>query len=67
MKASATLTRSALAALIVIAAGPALAHSAGETGGSGLLSGMAHPISGWDPVAAMVAVGLWGAFLTGVA
>lgn len=63
MKASATLARFMLAALIVIVAGPALAHSAGETGGSGVLSGMAHPISGWDHVAAMVAVGLWGAFL----
>ncbi len=29
----------------------------------GFLSGMAHPISGLDHVVAMVAVGLWGAFL----
>src|SRR3546814_18852902 len=27
------------------------------------VSGFAHPILGWDHVVAMVAVGLWGAFL----
>jgi urease accessory protein len=35
--------------------------------GSGLVggfwSGVLHPITGWDHVVAMVAVGLWGAFL----
>lgn len=40
----------------------ALAHSeAGFNGG--LASGFWHPILGWDHVVAMVAVGLWGAFL----
>lgn len=29
----------------------------------GFISGFLHPIFGWDHVAAMVAVGLWGAFL----
>jgi urease accessory protein len=29
----------------------------------GLLAGFMHPVLGWDHVAAMVAVGLWGAFL----
>ena len=29
----------------------------------GLVSGFLHPIFGWDHVVAMVAVGLWGAFL----
>ena len=43
-------------------AGPAMAHSQGGVVG-GFLSGMSHPISGWDHVIAMVAVGLWGAFL----
>lgn len=39
-----------------------LAHTeAGVTGG--LLSGFTHPIYGWDHVVAMIAVGLWGAFL----
>lgn len=41
---------------------PALAHT-GEGYGGGFVSGFTHPILGWDHVAAMVAVGLWGAFL----
>lgn len=40
----------------------ALAHS-GEGYGGGFVAGFTHPILGWDHVAAMVAVGLWGAFL----
>jgi urease accessory protein len=43
------------------AATPALAHGGGETGG--FIGGLAHPVFGPDHVAAMVAVGLWGAFL----
>lgn len=40
----------------------ALAHEgAGFTGG--FTSGFMHPLLGWDHVAAMVAVGLWGAVL----
>lgn len=43
-------------------AGPTLAHSGdGLTGG--FLHGLSHPISGFDHVVAMIAVGLWGAFL----
>ncbi|PJK31700.1 HupE/UreJ family protein [Minwuia thermotolerans] len=49
-------------ALCLLAAAPALAHEGGGAGG-GLVSGFLHPILGWDHVAAMVAVGLWGAFL----
>ena len=30
---------------------------------AGFLTGLAHPISGWDHVLAMIAVGLWGAQL----
>jgi len=41
---------------------PVLAHS-GEGYGGGFIAGFTHPILGWDHVAAMVAVGLWGAFL----
>lgn len=41
---------------------PALAHT-GEGYGGGFIAGFTHPILGWDHVAAMVAVGLWGAFL----
>ncbi|MEM9277441.1 MAG: HupE/UreJ family protein [Pseudomonadota bacterium] len=41
---------------------PAFAHGGdGLTGG--FLSGLTHPIFGWDHVVAMVAVGLWGAIL----
>ncbi len=44
------------------ATGVAFAHS-GTGYGGGFVAGFAHPILGWDHVAAMVAVGLWGAFL----
>ena len=41
---------------------PVWAHSGdGLTGG--FLSGLTHPIFGWDHVVAMIAVGLWGAIL----
>ncbi|MCA0871695.1 HupE/UreJ family protein [Seohaeicola saemankumensis] len=49
-------------ALLAVAADPALAHT-GEGYGGGFVAGFSHPILGWDHVAAMVAVGLWGAFL----
>ena len=39
----------------------AMAHTDSEVGG--FISGFTHPILGWDHVIAMVAVGLWGAFL----
>ena len=45
-----------------LAATAASAHT-GEAAGGGFLTGFLHPILGWDHVAAMVAVGLWGAFL----
>lgn len=40
----------------------AQAHT-GEAAAGGFATGFLHPILGWDHVAAMVAVGLWGAFL----
>ncbi|WP_290578350.1 HupE/UreJ family protein [Ketobacter sp.] len=43
-------------------AGVAFAHEGAGLAG-GFASGFMHPILGWDHVAAMVAVGLWGAFL----
>jgi urease accessory protein len=49
------------AALLGIDALPALAHSGSSTGG--FIGGFAHPLFGPDHVVAMVAVGLWGAFL----
>src|SRR5436309_13017557 len=53
--------RPALALVITAFTSPAFAHT-GE-GGDGLLAGLYHPIFGPDHVVAMVAVGLWGAFL----
>jgi urease accessory protein len=38
------------------------AHEGGGIAG-GFVSGFTHPLLGWDHVVAMVAVGLWGAFL----
>ncbi|MGF1641475.1 MAG: HupE/UreJ family protein [Rhodospirillales bacterium] len=40
----------------------ALAHAEAGLAG-GFASGFTHPLFGWDHVVAMVAVGLWGAFL----
>jgi urease accessory protein len=56
--------------LIVIAltagTAPAAAHGGGDVA-SGFLGGLAHPLLGPDHIAAMVAVGLWGAVLGGPA
>jgi len=42
--------------------GTAFGHE--EVGAAaGLLSGLHHPVSGWDHILAMIAVGLWGAQL----
>ena len=51
-----------IAVLAILWAQPALAH-VGKGEAAGLLTGLLHPISGWDHVLAMVAVGLWGAQL----
>jgi urease accessory protein len=40
----------------------AFAHTEGDQV-SGFLSGLSHPIGGWDHILAMIAVGLWGALL----
>jgi urease accessory protein len=47
--------------LLLLAALPAVAHTGDLSGG--FLGGFAHPLFGPDHVVAMVAVGLWGAFL----
>ena len=48
--------------LVLAMPSSALAHiQGGEVGG--FVSGVHHPISGWDHMLAMVAVGLWGAQL----
>ena len=46
---------------LVFVASAALAHTDASAGG--FISGLSHPINGLDHVVAMVAVGLWGAFL----
>ena len=51
-----------LATALMLMAGAAAAHT-GEGIDTGFESGFWHPILGWDHVVAMVAVGLWGAFL----
>src|SRR4051812_21991731 len=55
------MTRAGFVILLMLIATPALAHI-GE-GAGGFLAGLSHPVFGPDHVAAMVAVGLWGAFL----
>lgn len=53
---------SVIVLLFTLSVSTAGAHEgAGATGG--LIGGFIHPILGWDHVIAMVAVGLWGAFL----
>ena len=51
-----------LTALFIFVASQVAAHT-GEGINTGFASGFWHPILGWDHVVAMVAVGLWGAFL----
>lgn len=55
------VTRYLLVLGALLISGPAAAHIANPTGG--FASGFAHPVFGPDHVVAMVAVGLWGAFL----
>lgn len=47
---------------LLLSSGVAGAHE-GEGIAGGFAAGFVHPLLGWDHVAAMVAVGLWGAFL----
>ena len=51
-----------MAALFMGFTGVANAHEGAGIAG-GFASGFMHPLLGWDHVVAMVAVGLWGAFL----
>lgn len=58
--------RTLIGLVLLGAAAPVLAHTGeGVAGGvtGGFISGFLHPIGGWDHVIAMVAVGLWGAYL----
>ncbi|MAM60160.1 HupE/UreJ family protein [Maritimibacter sp. UBA3975] len=56
-----TFSKFAAALPLILLAGAAQAHTDSDVGG--FISGFTHPILGWDHVIAMVAVGLWGAFL----
>lgn len=49
--------------LCLLSLSPAFAHSDAASLQGGFMSGFMHPILGLDHVIAMVAVGLWGAFL----
>lgn len=55
------LQKNTLLILLLLLSNTALAHQGGVAGG--FYSGFVHPVLGWDHVVAMVAVGLWGAFL----
>ena len=57
-----SLAWGAVGLMVFATLSPALAHT-GEGVVGGFASGFMHPILGWDHVAAMFAVGLWGAFL----
>lgn len=48
--------------LLALAQG-AHAHAGADNLAGGFATGFLHPILGWDHVVAMVAVGLWGAFM----
>jgi len=51
-------------AAAIFAGLPAVARAHPQSGAAGgFLSGFSHPISGWDHIVAMIAVGLWGAQL----
>lgn len=54
---------SASALLLATASSAAWAHAAASDVAGGFVAGFLHPLLGWDHVVAMVAVGLWGAFL----
>ncbi len=55
-----------LALILLVGCLPTRASAHGEMGTvGGFLSGFGHPLGGLDHIVAMVAVGLWGAFLGG--
>ncbi|MBO9451413.1 HupE/UreJ family protein [Tropicibacter sp. R16_0] len=62
MQLRATICFLAVSVFLLSFPGMSMAHS-GDGYGGGFVAGFTHPVLGWDHVAAMVAVGLWGAFL----
>jgi urease accessory protein len=57
------LTRPLLVPLLLLLTATAASAHTGDAAGAGFVTGFLHPLLGWDHVAAMIAVGLWGAFL----
>jgi urease accessory protein len=57
-----TFKTGVLIATLILVAGAASAHT-GTGAVGGFVSGFTHPVFGLDHLVAMVAVGLWGAFL----
>ena len=53
----------ALTAIVLLVSAAALSAHEQQGQVQGFLTGLRHPVSGWDHVLAMVAVGLWGAQL----
>ncbi len=49
--------------ILVVSASAAWAHADAADAAGGFIAGFLHPLLGWDHVVAMIAVGLWGAFL----
>lgn len=54
---------SLVVATIILASATSVSAHQGTGITGGFISGFLHPVLGWDHVVAMVAVGLWGAFL----
>ena len=65
-EASAACTAAAAAIMMLVTAAPVLAHVQ-EGQGQGFLTGLRHPVSGLDHVLAMIAVGMLGLKIGGVA
>ena len=63
LKTTARCRSLAVSILLMACATAASAHSDAAGMAGGFTSGCLHPLLGWDHVIAMVAVGLWGAFL----
>lgn len=56
----------ATAALVALAAAPALAHTGIDgLGANGFVAGVSHPLFGMDHLLAMLGIGIWGAQLGG--
>lgn len=58
------VVRSALPVAFFLLPAAALAHT-GHADTAGLAAGLAHPLSGWDHLLAMVALGLWAGQMGG--